>query len=928
MTALPVSLDDKYVLEEGRVYLTGIQALVRLPLMQRRRDAAAGLNTAGYISGYRGSPLGGYDQQLWRARQFLEKQHVVFQPGLNEAMAMTAVWGSQQLGIGPGARHDGVFSIWYGKVPGVDQCGDTLRIGNAAGSAKHGGVLLICGDDHGAVSSALPLGSEQNMMTFMLPFLNPAGVQDYLDFGLLGWAMSRYSGAWVGFKAVSELVESAASVSVDPAHPQIVIPQDFELPPEGLNLRWPEDRFDQEKRLFVKLQAAEAFARANGIDRMVYDSSRPRFGIVSTGKGFLDTQEALDALGIDAATAAEMGLRVYKVGMPIPLEPEGARAFAEGLDEVLVVEEKRSVIETQLKELFYHLPAERRPRIVGKRDDKGRPAVPETGELSPGLLARLIWQRFGAAIANPRAKRHIEELEAREARQKQASNVVRLPYFCSGCPHNTSTKLPEGSRATAGIGCHWMAIWMNRETGTYTQMGAEGVNWLGQAPFTDETHIFANLGDGTYYHSGLLAIRAAVAAKVNITYKILFNDAVAMTGGQPHDGPLSPWQIAQQVAAEGVARIAVGTDEPDKYPPGMPWPAGATIHHRRELDDLQRSLRETPGVSVLIYDQTCAAEKRRRRKRGAFPDPDRRIFINDLVCEGCGDCSTASNCISVEPLETEFGRKRQINQSSCNKDFSCVEGFCPSFVSVSGGRPRKVSAGSGKLDALLEGLPETPEPGLDAPYNIMVAGVGGTGVITIGALLGMAAHIEGKGVTVLDNTGLSQKGGAVMSHVRIAPTPDDLLSVRIADGHADLLLGADIVVASGADSVSKLEPGATRAVVNSHLAPTADFVLDADAQTPVGPMREAIRRATGDNLAEFLDATRLATAIMGDAIATNLFLLGYAHQRGLIPLSAAAVEQAITLNGVAVEMNRRTFHLGRLAAHDLDAVERAARPQV
>jgi indolepyruvate ferredoxin oxidoreductase len=929
-TALAAAtLDDKYVLESGRVFLTGIQALVRLPLMQRRRDLAAGLNTAGYISGYRGSPLGGYDQQLWRARKFLEKQHVVFQPGLNEALAMTAVLGSQQLNIAsPGARYDGVFSIWYGKFPGVDQSADTLRIGNAAGSAKNGGVLILCGDDHGAVSSALPHGSEHNMVSFMLPFLNPAGVQDYLDYGLLGWAMSRYSGAWVGFKAVTELVESSASVHVDPARLDIATPTDFEMPPGGLNVRWPEDRYDQEKRLFLKWRAAQAFARANRIDRLLLDSPRPRFGIVSTGKGLLDVQEALDALGIDAAAAAAMGLRFYKVGMPIPLEPEGARRFADGLEEVLVVEEKRSIIEAQLKDLLFHLPAGRRPRVVGKTDEQGAPLVPESGELTPALVARLIWRRFGQHVPSPQARRHVEELEAEEQAKREASNVVRLPYFCSGCPHNTSTKVPEGSRATAGIGCHWMASWMNRNTTTYTQMGAEGISWLGQAPFTEEKHVFANLGDGTYFHSGILAIRAAVAAKANVTYKILFNDAVAMTGGQPHDGPLTPWQISRQVAAEGVARVLVATDEPDKYPVGTPWADGVTVHHRRELDGLQRELRETPGVTVLIYDQTCAAEKRRRRKRGAFPDPDRRIFINDLVCEGCGDCSKASNCVSVEPLETEFGRKRKINQSSCNKDFSCVEGFCPSFVSVSGGRLRRAKPAKGELDAALDALPAPERSPLARPYNVLVTGVGGTGVITVGALLGMAAHLEGKGVSVLDNTGLSQKGGAVMSHVRIAPAPEDLHAVRIADGHCDLLLGCDVVVSSGAEAIRKLKRGASRAIVNGHLAPIADFTLNPDAQVPEDGMRRAIREAAGDNLTEFVDATQLATAVMGDAIATNLFMLGYAFQRGLVPLSPEAVERAIELNDVSVEASLRTFRLGRLAAHDLGAVERAARPQI
>jgi len=923
-----VNLDDKYEQESGQIYLTGIQALVRLPLMQRQRDLAAGLNTAGFISGYRGSPLGGYDQQLWRAKDFLEKQHVVFQPGVNEALAMTSVWGSQMLQFGPKPRYDGVFSIWYGKFPGVDQSADTLRIGNAAGSAPNGGVLIVCGDDHGAVSSALPHGSEGNMQTFMLPFLNPAGVQDYIDFGILGWAMSRYSGAWVGFKAVTELVESSATVQVDPDRLQIVMPEDFDMPLDGLNGRWPDDRFDQEKRLFVRWDAARAFARANNIDRLILDSTKPRFGIVSTGKGFLDVQEALDGLGIDQAAAEAMGLRLYKVGMPIPLEPERLGKFAQGLEEVIVVEEKRPVIEGQMKELLYGWPADRRPRILGKQDDAGAPLIPQTGELTPAIVAKALWRRFGDAIPGPRARAYIEDIELREAAEKASSNVVRLPYFCSGCPHNTSTKVPDGSRATAGIGCHWMAIWMDRNTGTYSQMGAEGVTWLGQEPFTDENHIFANLGDGTYYHSGLLAIRAAVAAKSNITYKILFNDAVAMTGGQPHDGPLSPWQISQQVHAEGVARVVCVTDEPDKYGRGTDWAPGLTVHHRDDLMEVQTDLRDTPGVTVLIYDQTCAAEKRRRRKRGTFPDPDKRVFINHQVCEGCGDCSVASNCVSVEPLETDLGRKRRINQSSCNKDFSCINGFCPSFVTVHGAAVRKAKPMEGDLDAAMEALPEPETYSLEQPFDMLVTGVGGTGVITIGALLGMAAHIEDKGATVLDNTGLSQKGGAVMSHVRIAKSPEDIHTVRVADGGADLLLGCDIVVSSGPEAIAKLDKTTSHAIINNHMTPTADFTLNPDLTMSGEHMEAVVRESAGDNRTDFVDATGLATAIMGDAIASNVFMMGYAYQRGLMPVSGEAVERAIELNGVAVHMNKRTFRLGRLAAHDIGYVERIAKPQM
>jgi indolepyruvate ferredoxin oxidoreductase len=928
MTLAAVTLDDKYTAEHGRVFLTGVQALVRLPLMQRQRDLAAGLNTAGFISGYRGSPLAAYDLQLWRAKKFLEKQHIVFKPGVNEDMAATAVWGTQQVGLGPKPKYDGVFGIWYGKGPGVDRCGDVIRHANSAGSARHGGVLVICGDDHNAVSSTVAHQSEHNLASWMVPMLYPAGVQEYLDYGLLGWAMSRYSGCWVGFKAVTELVESAASVDVAPDRLDIRYPE-FQMPEGGLNIRWPDNRWDEEIRLQrYKVYAALAFARENGINRIVVNPPRARFGIVSTGKSYLDVRQALDDLGLDAAALERFGIRLLKIGMPWPLEPQIVREFATGLDEVLVVEEKRAMIENQLKEQLYNWREDVRPRVVGKFDENRQWLLPSHGELSPATVAKVIHARIKDFASTPRMAERIAELARKEAAAKEsgAAPMVRTPYFCSGCPHNTSTKVPEGSRALAGIGCHFMALWMNRSTETFTQMGGEGVPWVGQAPFTDEHHIFANLGDGTYYHSGLMAIRAAIAGQVNITYKILFNDAVAMTGGQPHDGPLTVPQIAQQVHHEGVTTIAVVSDEPDKYPLGTQWPDGTTIHHRDELETVQTRLRDTAGCTVLIYDQTCAAEKRRRRKRGTFPDPDRRVFINEAVCEGCGDCSVQSNCVSVEPLETEFGRKRQINQSSCNKDFSCVKGFCPSFVSVRGATIRKADTSKGKaLDTANLPLPEIAST--DGPYNILVTGVGGTGVITIGQLLGMAAHLEGKGVTVLDFTGLAQKNGAVLSHIRIGETAE-IHTPRIADGAADLLLGCDMVVAAGDEAIGKIQPGATHAVVNDHLTPTADFTLNPDTPFQGEALRRQIRRAAGDNLTDFVDASRLATALMGDAIATNLFMLGYAFQRGLLPVSAEAIDKAIELNGVAVESNRQTFALGRLAAHDREAVVQAARPKV
>jgi indolepyruvate ferredoxin oxidoreductase len=927
MALAAVSLDDKYVLEKGRIYLTGTQALVRLPMMQRQRDTAAGLNTGCFISGYRGSPLGGLDQALWSARRFVEKNSIHFQPAINEELGATAVWGSQQLNLFPGAKYDGVFALWYGKGPGVDRSGDALKHGNAAGSSGYGGVLLLAGDDHTCKSSTLPHQSEYAFIDACIPVLNPAGVQEMLDLGLYGWAMSRYSGCWIAFKTIAETVDSSASVEVGPGRIEVVEPSDFEMPPGGLNIRWPDQPLDQEYRLHkYKLNAALAFARANRLDRIVLDGLHPRFGIVTTGKSYLDVRQALDDLGIDDAYAAEIGIRLYKVAMSWPLEPEGIRKFAEGLEEVLVVEEKRAVIENQLKEQLYNWRPDLRPRVIGKFDENGDWILPSNGELTPTRIARVIADRIARFRASPRIAERLSFLEATE--RQLTDNVVpfyRTPYFCSGCPHNTSTKVPEGSRALAGIGCHYLAQFMDRSTATFTQMGGEGAPWIGQSPFTETRHVFANIGDGTYAHSGVLAIRAAVAAKVNITYKVLFNDAVAMTGGQPIDGGLTVSAVTRQLAAEGVRRIVVITDEPDKYPPGNDFAAGTAVRHRDDLDAVQRELREIAGVTAIVYDQTCAAEKRRRRKRGRFPDPAKRVFINDLVCEGCGDCSRTSNCLSVVPVETEFGRKRAIDQSSCNKDYSCTEGFCPSFVTVHGGALRKRKSAD-LSEAGLPALPEPASPDLDMPYGILVTGVGGTGVVTIGALLGMAAHLEQKGCTVLDMTGLAQKGGAVYSHVRIARTPEQIRAVRIAAGGAKLLLGCDLVVSASTDALSKLRLGSSRAIVNSHQTITGDFTRDPDLAFPGHEMEGSIAGATGADGAEFLDATRLATGLLGDSIASNLFMLGYAFQRGLVPLSAAAIERAITLNGIAVEFNLDAFRWGRRAALDPALVEARAAP--
>jgi indolepyruvate ferredoxin oxidoreductase len=930
-----VSLDDKYTLEKGRVFLTGTQALIRLPMMQRDRDIVHGLNTAGFISGYRGSPLGALDLNLFKAKPFLKEHHIVFQPGLNEDMAATSLWGSQMVGLYPGAKYDGVFGMWYGKGPGVDRCGDVFKHANACGTSKYGGVLAVAGDDHAAKSSTMPHQSEHLFKAMMMPVLAPSGVQEYIDYGLHGWAMSRFSGCWVAFKAVADTIESSASVYVDPLRIETKIPTDYVLPKDGLNIRWPDPPLAQEMRLLNhKLYAALAYCRANNLNQIVIDSPKPRLGIITCGKSYLDVRQALDDLGIDDKLAADIGIRLFKIGMVWPLEATGVRHFAEGLEEILVVEEKRQFLEYQLKEELYNWREDVRPRVIGKFDEKGEWAMPHgdwllpaTSELSPAVIARAIASRIARFHTSDRIKMRLAIIDAKEkALATPSMMLTRTPYFCSGCPHNTSTRVPEGSRATAGIGCHYMAIWMDRNTSTFSHMGGEGATWIGQAPFTNEKHIFANLGDGTYFHSGVLAIRAAVAAKAPITYKILYNDAVAMTGGQHIDGTLTVPQLTRQLSAEGIEKIVVVTDEPEKYPADAGFAPNVPVYHRDELDRIQRELREYPGVSALVYDQTCASEKRRRRKRGTFPDPQKRAFINEAVCEGCGDCGVKSNCLSVEPIETEFGRKRVINQSSCNKDYSCVNGFCPSFVTVEGGRVRRGKALSTNGGDDFPALPEPTLPSTAEPFGLVVTGVGGTGVVTIGALLGMAAHLEGKGVSVLDMTGLAQKGGAVVSHVRIADTPEALHAVRVATGEADAILGCDLVVTAGAEAISKMQSGVTRAVVNVAETPTAEFTRNADWQFPQAKMRAEIENAIGAEATYFVDATYLATALMGDAIATNLFMLGYAWQKGLIPVSSAAILRAIELNAVAIEANTKSFMWGRRAAYDAAAVEKLAKP--
>ena len=928
MTLASVRLDDKYVLDEGRALMTGAQALVRLPLVQRRRDLAAGLNTGGFISGYRGSPLGGYDQQLWAARRHLEEHHVVFRPGLNEDLAATSVWGTQQSGFFGDAKYDGVFGIWYGKGPGVDRCGDAFKHANLFGTHPHGGVIALAGDDHVAKSSTTAHQSEFAFVDAMIPILNPSGVQEFLDLGLYGFAMSRYAGVWAGFICVTDTVDSTATVDIDPDRVRIAIPTDFEMPEGGPHIRWPDNWLDQEPRLHtVKLPAVLAFARANRLDRVMVGGPNRRFGIVTTGKSYLDTRQALSMLGIDDRDARAVGLSVYKVALTWPIEPEGMRAFCEGLDEILVVEEKRGLLEPQIKDLLYGVPADRRPRVVGKTDGSGRELLRSYKELQPEEIAEAIISRLGQ-IADMHPYR--ERLESVRALARQSTgnqpSLVRTPSFCSGCPHNSGTKLPDGSRAFSGIGCHFMAQWVDpTKTATYTHMGAEGATWAGLHHFVETPHIFQNIGDGTYYHSGILAVRAAVASGANMTYKVLYNDAVAMTGGQPHDGPLSPEAVTRQLAAEGVTPIYLVTDTPEAYRGSSELAQGTVVKHRSELNLVQIELREIKGVSGLVYVQTCAAEKRRRRKRGAFPDPAKRMFINEAVCEGCGDCGVKSNCVSVIPVETEFGRKRMIDQSACNKDYSCLNGFCPSFVTVYDAQPRRGQP-AGEAPGPLEVLPEPRLPDTAGSYSMLIDGIGGTGVITVGALLAMAAHLEGKAATIMDMTGLAQKGGAVWSHLRIADNIEDLHSVRIGVGGAQALIGCDLVTSSQVDTLSRLGRGTSRAVVNTYRTYTNEFARNPDMVFPDEELSTRIEGALGADAVDTIDATRLATALLGDAIGANLFMAGYAYQKGLVPVGAEAIERAIELNGVAVEMNRKAFDWGRRAAHDLAFVERIAYP--
>ena len=949
-----VTLDDKYSLDYGRAFMSGVQALVKLPMLQRQRDALVGKNTAGFISGYRGSPLGGYDQALWGARKHLEAQHIVFQPGVNEELAATAIWGTQQLGFAPPGsnKFDGVFGIWYGKGPGVDRTADVFKHANMAGTTPWGGVIAVAGDDHISKSRTAAHQSDHIFKACGLPVFFPATVQEILDLGLHAFAMSRYAGVWTGMKTIQEIVESSATAMIDPERVQIQIPTDFEMPPGGVHIRWPDSALPQEERLFnYKWYAALAYVRANRLNYNVIAGPHDRFGIIASGKAYNDTRQALLDLGLDDAACRQLGIRLHKVGVVWPLEAQITREFATGLREILVVEEKRQVIEYQLKEELYNWRPDVRPNVVGKYvDDAQTPGgewaranptsdtlLRATADLTPALIARAIAARLKKlgidADMTARLDRQLAILDAADrgmhALEVGGSGADRMPWFCSGCPHNTSTRVPEGSRAMAGIGCHFMSIWMDRSTVGFTQMGGEGVPWVGQQPFSKDKHMFANLGDGTYYHSGSLAVRQAVTAGVNITYKILYNDAVAMTGGQQigeRPEGLSVIQIAQNMRAEGAAKITIVTDEPEKYDGARAkgLPDGIEIHHRDRLDAVQREFREIPGTTVIIYDQTCATEKRRRRKRGTMVDPAVRVVINDLVCEGCGDCSVKSNCLSVEPLETEFGRKRAINQSTCNKDYSCVNGFCPSFITVEGGQLKKKAKKAGPSPFELGAVPEPrfAEPAPGGAWGIVVAGVGGTGVITIGQLLGMAAHMEGKGIVTQDAAGLAQKGGATWSHVLIGATQDDIRTTRVGMAAADLIIGCDPIVTANKETVLRMREGRTHVALNSHGTPTAAFVKDASWQNPAEQCAADVARAVGPSGLGMFDADAVASQLMGDTLYVNPMLLGYAWQKGCVPLARESLLRAMELNNVQVENNKTAFEWGRQAAHDRARVER------
>ena len=903
MTVNKVSLNDRFDIEKKIVIASGTQALVRLMLNQAVRDRVNGINTAGLVTGYRGSPLGGVDATFTKAEKFLKKNNIKFQYGLNEDLAATAIWGSQQTELRNEGKYDGVFGLWYGKGPGVDRCGDVFRHSNLAGTSKHGGVLVAMGDDHSAESSTELHQSEYALVDAMMPILSPAGVQDILDFGTKGWALSRYSGLWVGIKCLKDTIEVTEVVDAAYDRVKIVDPEDKDH--EDLNIRLGDTPPAREDRLHnKKLKAAKIFARANKIDRVDYSPSEKKIGIISAGKSWLDTVHALSLLGIDREEAEKYKLATLKLGMVWPIDDGLVKEWADGLDKILVVEEKRGLIESQVKEALYGTINS--PKIIGKHDDNGELLLPSNGVLDPIIVGKAIANKLIGSLKSEKLENALNSMAIGSRSDANTPAPDRIPYFCSGCPHNSSTKIPEGSIAYAGIGCHTMAIWMDRATDGPTHMGGEGINWIGQAPFSNRNHVFQNLGDGTYNHSGLLAIRAAVASNANITYKILFNDAVAMTGGQSHEGDLSADEIIKELNAAGVKRVVGVFDEKEEFDLND-YRNLCEMVPRSELMRIQEELASTLGVTAIVYIQTCAAEKRRRRKKGLFPDPNKRIFINSEVCEGCGDCGVKSNCVSILPEETELGRKRKIDQSSCNKDFSCVNGFCPSFVSVIGAEIKKSTTEQLKIPD----IPDVTVPSIDKTYNIVVTGIGGTGVVTIGALLGMASHIEGKGAGVMEMAGLAQKGGAVHIHCRIAQSPEDISVVRVASGEAHTLIGGDLLVTAGDKTLSLLRRDRSKVVCNEMEAITGEFTRDTEFSLPSDGMKLALNAKVGPDSVQYIDANRMSSKYLGDTIFSNTVLLGMAYQSKLLPLKRESLLEAIRLNGAAVEGNLLAFELGR-----------------
>ena len=916
-----VSLDDKYSLEAGAAYMSGIQALVRLPVEQMRRDRRAGLKTGCLISGYEGSPLGGYDIALERAGRFLDSHGIRFVPGVNEELALTAVMGSQLFQTFPQPLYDGAVGIWYGKGPGLDRSGDALRHANFAGIGENCGALALAGDDHISKSSSIPHQSELTLYNYAVPVLNPSNTQEVLDFGLYGIAMSRFGGSWVGLKLSTDICDGGAIVEFGPQRCPVEIPE-FRIGGEpyrkaiGTMLVVPYSLKLEAEVHEHRLQAARAFARVNALNRITVKRDSDRLGIVTTGKSYADLMSALRLLRVSEDDLHRAGVRVLKLGMSYPLEPEIVDAFVRGLETVLVVEEKRSFVELQLREHLYN--RSERPAVYGKKDAEGEILLPSPGELDAGVIAVALHRFLGPAVGLALEVPEISPSAPAPAGFRSARGA-RTPSYCSGCPHNRSTLLLEGQLAGGGIGCHGMAGLM-REVGRGIEflfhMGSEGASWIGIAPFSGTKHLFQNIGDGTYFHSGRQAVQAAIAAGVDITFKILYNDAVAMTGGQHAAGALSVPALTRELAAQGISRIVVLSEDPGKFGGGAGLARSAELRPREDLEEVLAELEKVKGVSVMIYDQLCAAEKRRRRNRGILPQPERRIMINERVCEGCGDCVRQANCVSLLPVDTEFGPKTRVHQSSCNSDYTCTWGDCPSFVSV------EIERGSGLHRKPLPELPalSLPEPAKKVRardgYHIVMPGVGGTGVVTVNALLATAAHMDGLHVITLDQTGVAQKGGAVVAHITLSE-PRIESSQRTPPGRADLLLGFDLVGAAYPKNLQCCDAEQTVALVNSKEILTGEAIRKGlTVLSPDGGLLEAVRSGTRRERCEFVNASALVETLFGGHIFSNIFLLGVAYQRGLLPLSSEAIEQAVRLNGVAVERNLEVFAWGRQYALD------------